>query len=315
MLVPVALLAVVPAARAGSASALRAHLESGDFEAYAGLIDDLLWEDVIAGLAADECPPRPPLPLDVVRGSLDTATALVAFVPAGDSVFALVVKREGLVARELDAPQTGVMGARLRRWVEAPQEHAYDPHAAVMLHNGLFPPLRQELAGIRRLVATAAGALAGLPFEAFLTYPAEDPDPSSRMYLGRAIEISYEATLGSRVGWSPRRAGLRRIPPPDPRVPVDLGEAPLEPGTLVAAGGVPRADLRGASLRLLRAGARGALLAPSLDALDTLFPAVARESAGGRRPDPVAVHRARRAAMSAGAPPEQWALLSHWGSR
>ena len=311
----VALVVVAPAARAGSGAALRAHLESGDLEAYASLIDDLLWEDVVAGLPADERPPRPVLPLDVVRGSLDTATALVAFCPDGESVFALIVKREGLVARELDAPQTGVMGARMRRWMETPEEHPYDPHAAVMLYNGLFPPLRLDLAGIRRLVVTTSGALAGLPFEAFLTYPAEDPDLSSRMYLGRAVEISYEATLGSRVGWSPRRAGLRRVPPPDPRAPVDFGEAPLEPGTLVAAGGVARADLGAASLRLLRAGARGALLAPSLDALDALFPAIARESAGGRRPDPVAVNRARRAAMAEGALPERWAFLSHWGSR
>ena len=117
------------------------------------------------------------------------------------------------------------------------------------------------------------------------------------------------------MGWSARRAGLRRVPPPDPRVPTDFGESPLEPGALVAAGGVARADLRATSLRLLRAGARGALLAPSAEALDALFPAIARESAAGRRPDPVAVQRARRAAMSEGAPPERWAFLSHWGSR
>jgi hypothetical protein len=96
---------------------------------------------------------------------------------------------------------------------------------------------------------------------------------------------------------------------------VDFGEAPLEPGSWVAAGGVPPSEQAAASLRVLRAGARGALLAPSSAALEALLPVILRESAGGARPDPVAVYRARRAAMSAGAPPEQWAFLAHWGSR
>ncbi|MBZ0268918.1 hypothetical protein K8I85_12230, partial [bacterium] len=140
----------------------------------------------------------------------------------------------------------------------------------------------------------------------------EDAPLAELPYLLHRFEVSHEATLGSRLGWSSREGDLRRFRIDDPSgSPLDR---PMGDGTLPAAAATPGEDTAAASLFWLRKGARGALLGGSEGGMDTFLRAYFRERASGRRPEVRTVHRARAALLRAGAPIEAWAWPRLFGA-
>lgn len=296
----------VPAAPTASpGGALAAALASADTLAYVEELDRLLYRDLVDALPEADRPERPLLDPDLLRRSLPTTSALLAFLPDGESTWAVAVTNEGLLARHLDTPHTPVMAARLRHWIEDPTEATFDVRAALLLHNNLFPPFGGPLAGKRHVVVVAGGVLRGIPFETLLMATGEDLPPRERPYLIHRFEFSYEATLGSRLGWSSRPGDLRRL-----RITDSSGEpaqAPIVSGTLVAVAGRPPGGAAVASLRWIREGAQGALLGGTEAGMDAFLRRYFRERVGGRRPVVRAVYRVRSALLREGAPVDTWA--------
>jgi len=304
-----------PAAVAASdraAAVLAPALAAGDTTAYAQALDRLLYDDLVADLDAPDRPPRPPFDPDLLRRSLDTVSALVAFLPDGDVTWALAVTRDGLLARRLDTPHTPVMAARLRRWADDPAAGVDDVRAALLVHNNLFPPFEALLGTKRHVIVAAGGPLRDLPFEVLLMASGEGLPPVERPYLLHRFEMAYEATLGSRLGWSSRPGELQRL-----RAPADSGAWPDEPivtGTLVAVAGRPPGGWTAASLHWMRAGGRAALLGGTETGMDAFLRRYFRESAGGRRPAVRDVYRVRSALLREGAPARDWAWPMLFGA-
>lgn len=268
-------------------------------------IDAELWAR--ADPASDVPPPA--FPLEVVQESLPEIGALVGFVPEGDRTYCVVIRRDRVSAHVLRTPERPVMAARLQRWAEDPAQTPYDPRAALLLHNNLIPPLRDELAGVKWLIVAAAGDLAGLPFDVFLTILPEDPaEPryADLAYLAKRYVFSYEMTLGSRVGWSQRNGGFRRLDSLEA-----LSDEPLVPGALVVYGEPRPADRSGFLRGLQHEGARGALLTTP-DAAEPLRRALV---AASEKPWPTSLllQRLRLERLRTGAPPESWAFPLLWG--
>lgn len=253
---------------------------------------------------------QPPVfPLDVVQSSLPAIGALVGFVPEGDRTYCVVIRRDRVSARILETPQLPIMAGRLQDWAQDPAQTPYDPRAALLVHNNLFPPLREELGGVKWLIVAAAGDLAALPFDVLLTMLPEDvsaPNYADLAYLAKRYVCSYEMTLGSRVGWSQRNGGFRRLDSLEL-----LAEDPLVPGALILYGEPRPADRSGFLRGLQREGARGVLLTT---------PAVAeplRQAlvAASDKPWPTTLllQRLRLERLRTGAPPETWAFPLLWG--
>lgn len=300
------------APRPVDSAALAAALAAADTAAFALELDRLLYEDCVASLPADRRPPRPPCPLDRLRASLPSTTILLAFLPDGDAVWACAVERDAVHARRLDAPHTAALGPRLAAWAADPAGHPYDPRAAFVVHNNLFPPFGALLRGKRQIVVAAGGVLRAVPFDALVFALPDDAPVEALPFLMQRFEVAHEATLGSRLGWSSRPGDLLRFRTDDPSgAPRDR---PMPDGTLPAAAAAPGEETAAASLFWLRKGARGALLGGSEGGMDAFLRAYYRERASGRRLDVRNVQRARAELLRAGAPIEAWAWPRLFGT-
>lgn len=309
-----ALLAVATESVAAAPSSLSAALETGDAAAFAELLDRILYEDLVAALAEDDPVPfRPPWSLERLQQALPPQTVLLAFHPDGEITWGVAIARDLILPRRLDAPHTPVMAVRLRAWQEDPAAHPWDATAALLVHNNLFPPFREALARRRHVIVAASGALRGLPFEALVMTQAPDAPAHEQAFLTHRFEFTYEPTIASWLGWSSRKADLRRYRLVDGEVS-GLRENPLPTGTVVAVAGEPNGGTALSALRWQRDGSRGALLGGTEESLTVFLREYRTQRAGGRRPPSRAARNVRLRLLQAGARPEEWALPLLWGA-
>ncbi|GJM44291.1 MAG: hypothetical protein DHS20C21_11330 [Gemmatimonadota bacterium] len=280
--------------------------------AYVRELDRLLFADLVAGTPEAERPEAPPWNLKLLQRSLDPASVMLVFHPDGEVVWAAAISHDQVVPRKLNAPHTNALGPRLQAWAHGPPGRPLDRHAASAIHQNLFFPFEAETAAKRHVIVAASGVLRDLPFEILLMTPATEEHSVTEMpFLVRRFEFAYEPTVASRLGWSSRPGGLRRIrrhsvDDPDSRV--------VAAGTLIAVAHEGPSGSGMEALGWLREGAGACLLGGDEGGLDVFLKRFYRERAGGRRSIVRAVHRTRLGLLGDGLPPEIWARPMLYGA-
>lgn len=263
-------------------------------EAALQMLDEAIYAVLAAAGDAERAPARPEWTLSDLQASLSTSTGLLALHPAGDTVCAALVLKHRVDVRVLDVPSVAASAQRLHEWLADPRAHPYDPRAAWELQRSLIAPFRRGAQGLKRLVIVGSDCLRGLPFEAFPLVEPLEPPSGQPAYLIHRYEVSYEPTLGSRLGWaaavSSELLWQRDDAVPAPALQV-LGEC----------GG----------------GARGVLVFRKPADLEAWRQSFTAERDGGRRPDATALRRVKLARLRArpAEPVQEWALWLLYGSR
>lgn len=166
---------------------------------------------------------------DQVRQTLTPGEAFIEYTPR----WAFVVTREGL--RSVELPVVEGLAARIDFFVRllAGDDPAQAPVSGRLLSAALIAPVQAVLpAGTSRLVVSATGSLAGLPFAAL-----PDPGQDAAVPLLVRYEIAYTVsasalTRARRATVAPRALGLLAIANP----PAPASRAQLVTASLTRAG-------------------------------------------------------------------------------
>jgi hypothetical protein len=241
----------------------------------------------------------------------------VAVHLAGEEAFAVRVTADLLSTAILDVPVLPPLARRMAAWCERPRDRPFDPRAANALWAGLLRPLAEDVPRVRRLVVSASGPLAGVPFEAALLSLADPEEIPRGLWLAIRYEIALEPTPGAHLAWAPRTTGgTRRRFPVVPDGASDSAGAPIATGELVVGGGAAGRPAALRALRLCRSGAHGALLGPFPDDDADGFLAGYPETRPGGRSDVTVVAGLKRRARHAdpGNSPPTWAFPLLYGA-
>ena len=262
-------------------------------EAALQMLDEAIYADLSAG-DAERAPARPEWTLSDLQASLSTNTGLLALHPAGDAVCAALVLKRRVHARVLEVPSVAASAQRLHEWLADPGAHPFDPRAAWELQRSLIAPFRRGSQGLKRLVIVGSECLRDLPFEALPLVEPLEPPSGQPVYLIHRYEVSYEPTLGSRLGWA-AAVSSELLWQPDDAVPAPALRVLGECG----------------------AGARGVLVFREPADLEAWRRSFTAERDEGRRPDATALRRVKLARLRArpAEPVQEWALWLLYGSR
>ena len=156
-----------------------------------------------------------PAELSAVQAQLGNHDAFLEFVIGVKSSFALLVTRNGLSARPLQATSEGLSGdiAALRRALMPRRTGEFSLKSSFALYQQLLAPLEPSLGGVDHLIVAPDGDLASLPLALLVT---SEPGGSyqSAAWLIRRMAITQVPS--ARAFLELRTAGASRTPAPRP---------------------------------------------------------------------------------------------------
>ena len=141
--------------------------------------------------------------LDQLRGRLGVDEGMLIYLVGKKTSFVQLVTRKKTTVAPVPVGSAALetVVARLRRGleIEGSSVNDFDLDAAHGLYQDLFAGLKDEIAGLKRLVIVPAGALANLPFGVLVTKPPALGQYVSAHWLTNDFDISYSPTITSFV--------------------------------------------------------------------------------------------------------------------
>ena len=141
--------------------------------------------------------------LDQLRGRLGVDEGMLVYLVGKKTSFVQLVTRNKTIVAPVPVGSVALetVVARLRRGleIEGSSVNDFDLVAAHGLYQDLFAGLKDEIAGLKRLVIVPAGALANLPFGLLVTKPPALGQYVSAHWLTNDFDISYSPTITSFV--------------------------------------------------------------------------------------------------------------------